>query len=205
MNRTNYFYKKDINMNPARRTYNTTVLILAFFILIISFVTVMNKRSGGTFKGTPGQFAQYRRIKLLYHTDHEELLKAGREILKKGPKDPKNYRYYGPQHIDGFPVPRRVRIPKVIRKLKTHANLINFNGYVVLQMQGGPTDFGVRIYPEDFKGKTYRFTPGKRELIPGLEYYDYKYKLIPEYDKVIDYVIQNGRWIEPNQIDVNKE
>ena len=192
-------------MNPDRRTYNTTVLILVLFVLIISFVAVMNKRSGGTFKGTPGQYAQYRRIRLLYHTDHEELLKAGREILKKGPKDPMNYRVYGPQHIEGFPVPGRIRIPKVIRKLRPHASLINRNGYVVLQMEGGPTDFGVRIYPEDFKGKTYRFTPGKRELIPGLEYFDYKYRQIPEYDKVIDEVIKKGRWVEPNQIDANRE
>jgi hypothetical protein len=191
-------------MNPERRTYNTTVFLLIIFIVIISFVCIINKYSGSTFRGSSAQISQRRRIRLLYHTDHEELLKAGREILKKGPKDPMNYRYYGPQHIDGFPVPRGIRIPKVIRKLRPHASLINRNGYVVLQMQGGMSDFGVRIYPENFKGKTYYFTPGKRQLLPGLEYYDYKYRYIPQYDKVIDYVIQNGRWIEPNQIDLNK-
>jgi hypothetical protein len=115
-----------------------------------------------------------------------------------------NYRYYGPQHIDGFPVPRRIRIPKVIRKLRPRASLINRNGYVVLQMQGGMSDFGVRIYPENFKGKTYYFTPGKRQLLPGLEYYDYKYRYIPQYDKVIDYVIQKGKYPESNQIDLKK-
>jgi hypothetical protein len=191
-------------MDPERRTYNTTVFLLIIFIFIVSFVCVMSKRSRSNYGSGSEKFAIQRRIRLLCHTDHEELLKAGREILKKGPKDPMNYRYYGPQHIDGFPVPRGIRIPRVIRKLRPHASLINRNGYVVLQMQGGTSDFGVRIYPEDFKGKSYYFTPGKRQLLPGLEYYDYKYRFIPEYDKVIDYVIQNGRWVDPNQIDLNK-
>jgi len=115
-----------------------------------------------------------------------------------------NYMHYGPQHIEGFPVPSRVRIPKVIRKLRPHASLINRNGYVVLQMQGGLTDFGVRIYPEGFKGRRYYFTSGNRELLPGLEYYDYKYNRIPEYDKRIDEIIKKGKWEEPNQTDLSQ-
>jgi hypothetical protein len=148
--------------------------------------------------------AQERRVLLLYRTDHEALLKAGREILRQGPKDPMNYRYFGPMHINGFPVPRGVRIPKVIRKLRPHASLINFNGYVVLQMQGGMADFGVKIYPEGFREPRRYFEYGNRELLPGLWYYDYEYSDNPEYDKKIGEIIKKGRWEEPNNIDLTK-
>jgi len=189
-------------MNTRKKGVNTTVLFIVIITVIVSYFCIKSQRSGSTFRGGSEQLHQMRRVRLLYHTDHEELLKAGREIFSRGPKDPMNYRFYGPQHIEGFPVPRRIRIPKVIRKLKTHANLINRNGYVVLQMQGGGFDYGVRIYPEGFKGKRYYFTPGKKELLPGLEYYDYKYRDIPQYDKIIDYIIKKGKYPEPNQTDL---
>jgi hypothetical protein len=185
--------------NPAKKVFAISVIIL-----IVGYICVKIKISKNPFHSSALQSAQQRRILLLYHTDHEELLKAGREIFSRGPKDPMNYRYLGPQHIEGFPVPGRIRIPKVIRKLRPHASLINRNGYIVLQMQGGQTDFGVRIYPEGFKGKRYYFTPGKRELLPGLEYFDYKYRDMPQYDKTIDYIIQKGKYPEPNQIDLSR-
>ncbi len=186
-------------MKTRKAGSNTTVLVIVVITLIVSFVVVRNKHSMSTFRGSTEQLAQ-RRILLLYHTDHEELLKAGRQILSQGPKDPMNYMHYGPQHIEGFPAPRGVRIPKVVRKLRPHATLINRNSYVVLQMQGGLADFGVRIYPEGFKGRRYYFTCGNRELLPGLEYYDYKYNRIPEYDKIIDEIIQKGKWEEPDKM-----
>ncbi|MHC4173101.1 MAG: hypothetical protein ACYTBX_10175 [Planctomycetota bacterium] len=184
-------------MKARKADANKTVLAIVVVTLIVSVVVFSSKLS----KRASPDSAQQRRILLLYHTDHEALLKAGRQVLSQGPKDLKNYQYYGPMHIDGFPVPRGVRIPKVIRKLRPHASLINFNGYVVLQMQGGRVDFGVRIYPEGFKGYRYYFTSGNRELLPGLEYYDYKYDHIPEYDKIIDGIIQKGKWEEPDTID----
>ena len=191
-------------MKTRKAGSNTTVLVIVVITLIVSFVVVRSKHSMRTLRGSTEQLAQQRRILLLYHTDHEALLKAGRQILSQGPKDPMNYYYPGPQHIEGFPVPSRVRIPKVIRKLRPHASLINRNGYVVLQMQGGLADFGVRIYPEGFKGRRYYFTCGNRELLPGLEYYDYKYNRIPEYDKRIDEIIQKGKWEEPNKTDLSQ-
>jgi len=107
-----------------------------------------------------------------------------------------------PFHIDGFPVPRGVRIPKTIRELRPHATLINFNGFVVLQMQGGFGDFGVRIYPEGFKAPDRRyFRYGSRPLIPGLWYYDHEYEGSPGYQKWIDQIIRTGRWAEPNNTD----
>jgi len=125
-------------MNTGRRGINTIVFIIVVSCLIYRYyryVVIPSQHSRSTFRRSWKQSAQQRRILLLYHTDHQALLKAGRQILSQGPKDPMNYRYYRPQHIDGFPVPRGVRIPKVIRKLKPHASLINRNGYVVLQMQ----------------------------------------------------------------------
>jgi hypothetical protein len=191
-------------MKTHRPTVNKTFLAIVVIALIVGVVVFSSKLSKRTFPYSAQRFAQQRRILLLYHTDHQALLKAGRQILSQGPKDPMNYRYYGPQHIEGFPAPRGVPIPKVIRRLRPHANLINRSGYVVLQMQGGSTDFGVRIYPEGFKGYRYYFTSGNRELLPGLEYYDYKYDYIPEYDKIIDEIIKNGKWEEPNQTDFSQ-
>ncbi len=179
------------------------IAILVVIVAILVGILVFPQRGpfSRTFKSRGMNLAQQRRILLLYHTDHQALLKAGRQILSQGPKDPMNYRYYGPMHIDGFPVPRRVRIPKVIRKLRPHAILINFNGYVVLQMQGGIADFGVRIYPEGFKEPHRYFIYGDRELLPGLWYYDENYNYYTEYDKIVDEIIKNGKWEEPNQID----
>jgi len=191
-------------MKKRKTSSNKTVLAIVVITLIVGYVLLRSRLSAITFRGSAKDFAQQRRVLLLYHTDHEALLKAGREILRQAPKDPMDYRPLGPFHIDGFPVPMGVRIPKVIRKLRPHASLINRNGYVVLQMQGGMADFGVRIYPEGFKGHRYYFTSGNRELLPGIEYYDYEYDHIPEYDKRIDEIIQKGRWEEPNEIDLSE-
>ena len=190
-------------MKPRKAYDKKTVLVIVAIILLVGYALLRSPLSVRPFR-SPEDLEQQRRVILLYHTDHEALLEAGREILRQGPKDPMNYVYLGPQHIEGFPVPRGVRIPKVIRKLRPHASLINRNGYVVLQMQGGLADFGVRIYPEGFKGHRYYFTSGNRELLPGLEYYDYKYDHIPEYDKRIDEIIQKGRWEEPNNVDLSQ-
>ena len=194
----------DINMKTRKKGSNTTVLVIVVITLIVSFVVVRNKHSARTFPGSAEHLAQQRRVLLLYHTDHEELLKAGRQILSQGPKDTMNYRYYGIIYLGGFPVPRGVRIPKVIRKLRTYATRINFTGYLFLEMQGGVTGFGVRIYPEGFKAPSRYFSYGDRELLPGLWYYDYGYHLNPQYDKRIESIMQNGKWEEPDKTDLRQ-
>ncbi|MFX0210950.1 MAG: hypothetical protein ACFFDT_33535 [Candidatus Hodarchaeota archaeon] len=182
---------------------NKTVFVVVAVALIVSYICVKIRLSGNPFHCSAVQTAQQRRILLLHYTNPEELLKAGREILRQGPKNPK--RYVGPMHIDGFPIPRRIRIPKVIKRLSPRASLINFGGYIVLQMQQTTSRrFGVRIFPEGFEAPKHYFNYGHRELIPGLWYYDSNYKKIPQYDKTIDYIIQNGQWIEPNDIDPNE-
>ncbi len=188
-----------------RKAYdNKTVLAIVAIILIVGYVLWRSKLSVRTFRGSAKHVAQQRRVLLLYHTDHEALLKAGREILRQGPKDPWNYRPLGPVHIDGFPVPGGVRIPKVIRKLRPHATLINFNGFVVLRMEWGVAGFGVKIYPEGFSRPRRDFRYGNRELLPGLWYFDDRYNNDPEYNRRIDEIIQKGRWEESNKIDLSK-
>ncbi|MHC4354354.1 MAG: hypothetical protein ACYS0H_16760 [Planctomycetota bacterium] len=78
------------------------VLVMVFIAVIGAYVLLI--------LDSPDDSPQQRRVRLLHHTDHEALLKAGREILSNGP-DPKKYRPFGPIHIDGFPVPRGVPIP----------------------------------------------------------------------------------------------
>jgi hypothetical protein len=81
-------------MNTRKKHINTSVLFIVVITVFVSYVVVKSKHSRSTFRGGSEKFAQQRRIKLLYHTDHEELLKAGREILRQGPKDLKNYREF---------------------------------------------------------------------------------------------------------------
>ena len=191
----------------TRKVHDSTIALAIITItLIVGCVLFRSKFSMPVFMESAEQLEQQRRVLLLYHTDHEALLKAGREILRQGPKDPMNYRYYGIMHIDGFPVPGGVRIPKVIRKLRPHASLINFNGYVVLQMKGGWADFGVRIYPEGFRAPDRRyFSYGNRELLPGLWYYDRKYNHDPEYNKRIDEIIEEGKCQDDDKSTANQQ
>ena len=184
---------------------STTVLIIMAILVIVWCVLLANRFSVGGFSGIGWHPAERRRALLLYHTDYEALLKAGREILHQGPKDPYNYIYLGPQHIEGFPVPRNVRIPKVIRKLRPHASLINRNGYVVLQMEEGIIGFGVKIYPAGFKAPHADFNYGNRQLLPGLWYYDDEYDNDPEYERKVNELIEKGKWEEPNGADLSKE
>lgn len=131
-------------------------------------------------------------------TDHEALLQAGREMLSKAPKDLMRYAVGRPVHIDGIPTSRIMPIPRVIRKLRPHAVLINLNGYIVLHMQEGLVNFGVKIYPQGFSRPSGHFRFGNRELLPGLWYYDHKYRQGPAYDEKIDKILQTGEWPEPN-------
>lgn len=185
-------------MKASKAHDNTKALVIIAIALVVFCVLFWGKLTLPVLLSTPEQLDQQRRVMLLYHTDYEALLVAGREVLQQAPKDIM-VRPSVPYHIDGFPVPRSVRIPKAIRKLRPHATLINFNRFLVLQMQTGFGDFGVRIYPEGFKAPDPRyFRYGSRLLIPGLWYYDREYEDRPVYQKWIDQIIQTGRWSEPN-------
>jgi hypothetical protein len=56
--------------------------------------------------------------------------------------------------------------------------------------------FGVNIYPEDFKEPKGNFKYGDRELLPGLWYYDEGYLRNPEFDKIIEKLIEEHGTLE---------
>jgi hypothetical protein len=136
--------------------------------------------------------AQHRRVMLLCDPDHQALLKAGREILSEIPKD----RFH--PHSDGgidsgiFSVPEGIQIPQAIKDLKS-GYVVDYDGYLRIEMHGGMDHFGVKIYPEDFKKPDDYFEYGDRELLPGLWYYDDGYLHNPEYDKRIDELIEKHK------------
>lgn len=141
-----------------------------------------------------------RRVKLLCETDHQALLKAGREILSKIPKDRLNN-----PHADGgifsssLSVPKGIQIPQAIKDLKSSyvVDYVVYDSYLSiylsLEMHGGMDHFGVKIYPEDFKKPHDYFEYGDRELLPGLWYYDIGYREVTEYDKRIDELIEKHK------------
>jgi hypothetical protein len=129
-----------------------------------------------------------RRVLLLCKTDHEALLKAGREILSQMPIGKRTRNGY---EIRGdFPVPKEVCIPQIIQNLRPHAVLVSHNGDLTIEMHGGMDHFGVHIYPEDFKEPRSNFQYGNRELLPGLWYYDDGYLHNPEYDERVETLIK---------------
>ena len=137
--------------------------------------------------------AQQRRVLLLCDTNHQALLKAGREILNQAPKDRMNPQPDGIRVLGDIGVPSGVEIPRAIQDLKPHVCLISLDGYLTLEMHGGMDHFGVRIYPEDYKEPDRYFKYGDRELLPGLWYYDEGYINNPEYDKKIDKLIKEHK------------
>jgi hypothetical protein len=151
--------------------------------------------------------ANLRRVLLLCNTDHQALLKAGREILSQVPKDrlrlnppPDAIRHLGDSKFD---VPKGVQIPQAILDLKSHACLISYDGYLTLEMQWffdhfrrEMSHFGVQIYPEDFKEPESKFKYGDRELLAGLWYYDEGYLRNPEFDKILSKLIEEHKILE---------
>jgi len=135
--------------------------------------------------------AQQRRALLLCKTDHEALLKAGREILKQIPEDylsTDGKRFAGVRHL-----PKGVQIPEIIQHIRPRGFFVDYDGFLIMEMHGGMTHFGVRIFPEDYKEPDRYFKHVDRELLPGLWYYDDGYIHNPEYDKRIDTLIQENK------------
>lgn len=146
----------------------------------------------------PRYYIQQRRVLLLCKTDHQALLKAGRDVLSQNPQNPKdrlNPRLKGIKISCDFPVPNGIQIPQAIRDLKTRRFLMDYDGYLSLEVSGSRDhSFGVNIYPEDYKKPNRFFKYGDRELIPGLWYYDYEYHYNPEeYDKRISKLIDKHK------------
>lgn len=83
--------------------------------------------------------AHLRRVLLLCNTDHQALLKAGREVLSQVPKDSLNPPLDGISHLGDFKfvLPKEVQIPQVVRDLEPYICLIGDDGCLTLEMHGG--------------------------------------------------------------------
>jgi len=135
--------------------------------------------------------AQQRRVLLLCKTDHEALLKAGREILNQIPED---YLNTGGKRVAGvLHLPKGVQIPETIQEIRPSGFFVDYDGFLIMEMHGSMDHFGVRIYPEDFKEPDRYFKYVDRELLPGLWYYDDGYIHNPEYDKRIEKLIDENK------------
>lgn len=134
--------------------------------------------------------AQQRRIVLLCKTDHQALLEAGREILMH--EHVKEKFREGQRVAGNFHVPKGVQIPQAIVDLRPKTVLLDYYGYLIIEMHGGMDHFGVRIYPEGVSEPRPLFHGG-RKLLEGLVYYDEGYSFNPEYDKRIDTLIEKNK------------
>lgn len=128
------------------------------------------------------------RTLLLSRTDYHDLLAAGREILRQVPipnGDPGEFAI--------VPIPKGVRIPKIVRSLAPTGWDACSWGYLTIEM-GHPMDhFGVRIYPEGFQDPQHGFfNYGDRKLLDGLWYYDENYRLGSGYAEEIEKLIQRN-------------
>ena len=138
------------------------------------------------------KYSQQRRVRLLYKTDHQDLLGACRELSKRvsiGDLRPGKYSLRGSsrhKEVSQFPQP--------ILDLGPIHVFIDYDGRVMLEMAGGLDHFGVSAYPEDYKKPLHTKKLGDKELIDGLWYYDDGYRVRPEdYDKRIEALRPKGK------------
>jgi hypothetical protein len=188
---------RDIKMKVRNKQALVVALVVMLITLLGYFVLgyfVLRSNLGARiFLNFAIKQSQQRRVLLLCKTDHNALLKAGREILSQIPQDCLNPRPDEPRMLGDFGVPKEVQIPKVIQDLKPRRCLISYDGYLTLEMEAGMSHFGVWIYPADYKPPSRKFKYGNRELLPGLWYYDDGYIDNPEYDKRIDELIEEHK------------
>jgi len=176
----------DINMKVGTKTALAVGLAVLLIALLGYFVLFFPRSDLAMriFLNYAIDQAQQRRVLLLCKTDHQALLKAGREILSQLPED---YLNTASKRVAGNRfVPEGVGIPQAIQDIRPHTVLIDYDGYLTIEMHGGMDHFGVNIYPDDFRKPRLSFRYGDRELLPGLWYYDEGYVHNPEYDKEYD-------------------
>jgi len=142
------------------------------------------------------QKAERSRVQLLCKTNHQDLLKACRKLSKQVEAGHLSPGDYGIR--DGRLSREISSFPKQILNLRPNCVYIDKDGRVVLTFAYGRLGrFGVQAYPKDYKNykeSIIKFTyGGRRELIPGLWYYDDSYVDNPEYDKRIEALLQKRK------------
>lgn len=129
--------------------------------------------------------ANLARRRLLCKTDHQAVLEAGREMLRRAAQDG--------QALGGPPPWNETReMPKAIRDLRARSVNVTEDGYLSIEMHGGMTHFGFQIYPEDFKEPFPGWPYGNHRILDGLWYYDDEYKW-PDYDEAVEAMLKKNR------------
>jgi len=137
------------------------------------------------------------RIRLLYKTNYNELLIAGRNILIQA-----NIKYEDPiagGRVDKYyEIPKHVKIPKIISSLKRIGKpsiYIHNDGFLRIVIGKNRDNlYGVYIYPEKFEESYENYHYGNKELISGLWYFDIGYEEYRDYDETIDSLIKTGKY-----------
>ncbi len=126
-----------------------------------------------TFVVRLGRMREQQRQKLLYETDHEELLRACRLVLKETGEGKWEYQSY---NIRSNRHPDANQFPEVLLELNPSYVSIGYVGddsdpriMIFVEMMGGLTHVGVAVYPEDYNGPLHM---GGRQLIEGLWFYE---------------------------------
>jgi len=168
------------------------LIVLALLVLVVYLVFIFPWTNTGLRILTRYAIRQAdkRRVLLLCKTDHQALLKAGREILSH--ESVKKRLHDGRGTAGSFHVPRGMQIPQAIRDLRPGTVLIDYYGYLIIEMHGGMDHFGVLIHPEG-ASEPYPSFHGGRKLTEGLVYYDERYDYNPDYDKWIDALVEKHK------------
>ena len=123
---------------------------------------------------------------LLCEVDHQALLEAGREVLSQVTN---GHLRYGSYLVRDGCLPNGFCLPQAVADLGPRRILAVEEGYLMIEIRGGIDQFGVNVYPADFKQPFSGFPCGDRKLIDGLWYFDAQYKW-PDYAESIDKMLR---------------
>jgi hypothetical protein len=165
------------------------VVVVAGYIYILPFLMV----------DVTGPYQAQRIVtRVLSKTDHQALLKAGREVLSQMPRM-ENKTPDGSMVHGSVEIPKEIPLPQALRALSAHHIVVNSYGYMHISMHAAMDHFGFYIYPEDFNAPDPGFKYGDRQIIDGLWYYDDGYHYpdgssCSEYAKRINDLLANNKY-----------
>ena len=160
----------------ARQVFRISLVILVTGIILFVLVVFLPRAPRGC--------ARKRRVRLLYETNHQELLDGCKELSRRvrtGSLKPDMY------PIRSDPDPEVAQFPQAILELMPAYVDLDRNGMVVVAVEGGITHCGVAFYPDDYKISTHDGLPlGNKQIIEGLWYYDDGYDARSDWKERLD-------------------